>query len=66
MEYDTPVQILLPHTIDQYNPENPSREDDATTFWNLVVALFYKANNLPWRVKGLLDDTCYVGISFSP
>jgi len=64
MERNVPLQILRPHTTEPYNPDRPRREDDATTFWNLVVALFYKANYLPWRVKGLLDDTTYIGISF--
>ncbi|MFC1803759.1 hypothetical protein ACFL0D_07325 [Thermoproteota archaeon] len=64
MEYDIPIQILRPHTYEPYNPDRPRREDDATTFWNLAIAMFYKANNLPWRVKGLMEDTSYIGISF--
>ena len=64
MERDVPIQILRPHTTEPYNPDRPRREDDATTFWNLVVALFYKANYLPWRVRGLMDDTSYIGIAF--
>jgi hypothetical protein len=63
-EYDVPVQIIRPSTTRPYNPEKPAREDDATVFWNLVVAMFYKANHIPWRVKGLMQDTCYMGISF--
>lgn len=55
---------MRPHTTEPYNPTLPKREDDATTFWNLIVALFYKANHLPWRVRGLLEETCYLGISF--
>lgn len=64
MEHDVPIQILRPHTTEPYDHESPKREDDATTFWNLVVALFFKANHLPWRVKGLMDDTCYLGVAF--
>lgn len=64
MEHNVPIQILRPYTTEPYNPDKPNREDDATTFWNLVVALFYKANHLPWRVRGLMEDTCYLGISF--
>src|SRR5207245_1004022 len=64
MEENVPIQILRPYTTEPYDPEKPRREDDATTFWNLVVALFYKSNRLPWRVKGLMEDTCYLGISF--
>jgi hypothetical protein len=64
MERKAPIQIIRPHTTESYDPDSPVREDDATTFWNLVVALFYKANYLPWRVKGLLENTSYIGISF--
>jgi hypothetical protein len=64
MEHKIPIQILRAHTLNPYNPDKPTREDDATTFWNLVVATFYKANHLPWRVQGLMEDTCYLGISF--
>jgi hypothetical protein len=64
MEYDIPVQIIRPSTTKPYDADKPAREDDATVYWNLVVALFYKANNIPWHVKGLMQDTCYLGISF--
>jgi hypothetical protein len=64
MECQIPIQILRPVTTEPYNPDRPRREDDATTFWNLVVALFYKSNRLPWRVAELMQDTCYLGVSF--
>ncbi len=64
MEFNIPIQILRPKTTEPYNPQNPKREDDATTFWNLVVAIFYKSNHLPWKVDGLMEDTCYIGITF--
>src|SRR6266516_2629701 len=64
MDNDIPVQIIRPRTTEPYDPERPRREDDATIFWNLVVALFYKANHLPWRARGLMEDSCYLGISF--
>jgi len=63
-EHNIPIQIIRPSTLEPYDPAKPKREDDATTFWNLIVALFFKANHLPWRVKDLLEDTCYMGISF--
>src|SRR5437867_9493970 len=64
MGHNVPIQILRPYTTEPYTPDQPKREDDATTFWNLVVALFYKANHLPWRVRDLMEDTCYLGIAF--
>jgi len=64
MQHNLPIQILRTYTQEPYNPDRPRREDDATTFWNLVVAAFYKTNHIPWRVRGLMKDTCYLGISF--
>ena len=64
MKYNIPIQILRPYTTEPYNSDKPTREDDATTFWNLIVALFYKSNHIPWKVKELMANTCYIGISF--
>lgn len=64
MKCDIPVQIVRPTTTEWYDPERPQHEDDATLYWNLTVALFYKSNHLPWRAQGLSDDTCYIGLSF--
>ena len=64
MKYDIPIQIIRPSTCEPFNVEKPKREDDATTFWNLIIAMFYKANNIPWSVKGIMEDTCYIGITF--
>ena len=64
MKYNTSIQIIRPSTCEPFNREKPKREDDATTFWNLVVAMFYKANNIPWDVKDIIEDTCYIGITF--
>ena len=64
MKVNIPVQILRPHTTEPYDPDRPRHEDDATLFWNLIIALFYKTNHLPWRVQGLSDDVCYIGVTF--
>jgi len=64
MENNVPIQILRPSTIEAYNASKPKREDDATTFWNLIVALFYKSNNIPWKVENIDENTCYLGVSF--
>lgn len=39
-------------------------QDDATRAWNFCTGLYYKAGGVPWRVTGLAQNTCYVGISF--
>lgn len=64
MKYDMPIQIIRPNTTDQFDPANPRHEDDATLYWNLLVAMFYKSNHIQWQVKGLMTDTCYIGVAF--
>ena len=64
MKHNIPIQIIRPLTYEPYNIERPQREDDATICWNLLIAMFYKANNIPWSVKGIMEDTCYIGITF--
>jgi hypothetical protein len=64
--------MLRPETYDQGKKrkqakKNKDRElqDPATRAWNLVTALYYKANGTPWRVaRGDDFSTCFVGISF--
>ncbi len=55
-----PIQLGTDNLfLDRLNNENP-----ASRAWNVCLALFYKAGGLPWRLKTLSPDTCYVGISF--
>lgn len=39
-------------------------QDDATMAWNLYTALYYKANNIPWQLENVPQNTCFVGVSF--
>lgn len=39
-------------------------QDPASAAWNFFTALYYKANNIPWRLQQLPENTCFVGISF--
>jgi hypothetical protein len=55
-----PIQVMRRQT---YVSEE-AKQSDATRAWNLGLALYYKAGNIPWRPAGLTKDTCYVGISF--
>lgn len=60
MELGLTTQIVWESTLDPTTP----KEDPATTAWNIFTALYYKANNVPWKVKDLPNNTCFVGISF--
>ena len=39
-------------------------QDLATRAWNLVIALLYKAEIIPWRLSDIIEGSCFVGISF--
>lgn len=39
-------------------------QDLATRAWNLVVALLYKSEIIPWRLSDVIEGSCFVGISF--
>jgi len=55
-----PLQVVRRQT---YVPAE-AKQSNATRAWNLGVALYYKAGNIPWRPKDLAPGTCFVGISF--
>jgi len=55
-----PLQILRRHTYIQ----EEAIQSRATRAWNLAVATYYKAGNIPWKPHSLPSDTCFVGISF--
>ncbi len=61
MDAKLPIQIATPAL---YVEGVRRQQDAATRAWNLSVGLFYKAGGIPWRVRPLVDHTCFVGISF--
>lgn len=52
-------QMMKPDTLGL-----KTRQDAATTAWNLSSALYYKATANPWKLAELDQDTCLVGITF--
>jgi hypothetical protein len=55
-----PIQVIRRQTY----VSAEAKQSDATRAWNLGLALYYKAGNIPWRPAGLTKDTCFVGVSF--
>jgi hypothetical protein len=53
------TQLLWESTLDGVGVE-----DDATCAWNVWSGIYYKANNELWRLTGLEQNACFVGISF--
>jgi hypothetical protein len=39
-------------------------QDMATRAWNLIVALLYKSEIIPWRLTDVIEGSCFVGVSF--
>lgn len=59
MRADLPTQLLWEGTLDGIGVE-----DDATCAWNICSGIYYKANNELWRLTGLTENSCFVGLSF--
>jgi len=36
----------------------------ASTAWNLTTAVYYKIGGRPWKIDGIRDGVCYIGIVF--
>jgi hypothetical protein len=60
MRFNLPTQMIWPRSL----IGGSEVQDDATRAWNFCTALYYKAGGVPWRVTGLVRNTCYVGLSF--
>src|SRR5690606_9583553 len=39
-------------------------QDEASTAWNFATTLYFKASGKPWRLAGVRDGVCYVGLVF--
>lgn len=46
---------------------NPARGMDkmqASVAWNVSTAVFYKCGGRPWKINGIRDGVCYIGLVF--
>lgn len=60
MDLGIPTQMLWESTL----KDGGGSQDPASKAWNFVTALYYKSGAVPWHIKELSHNTCYVGISF--
>lgn len=67
MEYKIPIQIVRETTL-RLSDENKLGERGLTyqsdRAWNLTTALLYKSGRKPWKLSGVREGVCYVGIAF--
>jgi hypothetical protein len=55
------VQIVRESTFSRVDRQ---LEDEATIAWKLSNAVFYKSEQLPWRLSSVRSGVCYVGLVF--
>ncbi len=55
-----PTQMVWQSTLG----DSAHNQDPATLVWNLMTAIYYKAGRIPWQLKTVPANTCFVGISF--
>lgn len=55
------IQIVREST---FSRAERNLEDEATIAWKLSNAVFYKSEQLPWRLSHVRSGVCYVGLVF--
>ena len=64
------TQVVRESTLENIGPQGSSRAEQGMErlqsgiAWNLCTTAFYKCGGRPWRVEGIRDGVCYVGIVF--
>jgi hypothetical protein len=71
LTYGIPTQIVRESTIapreGRPGVDRPKRDVSgfqAAIAWNLSTSAFYKAGGRPWKVEGVRDGVCYIGLVF--
>lgn len=65
-----PIQIIRESTLAPFEFLNqwksPKRvlQPDSQVAWNLFSTAFYKAGGKPWKLKGIREGVCYLGMVF--
>src|SRR3989338_6598920 len=71
LKHKTPIQIIRESTIahrdftDKFG--RPIRNLDSqlsAVAWNISTTAFYKAGGRPWKLAGIREGVCYIGLVF--
>ncbi len=67
MAYQIPIQIVRETTL-RLSDKNKLGDRGLTYMsdraWNLTTAILYKSGRKPWKLSGVREGVCYVGIAF--
>ncbi|MEX0287784.1 MAG: hypothetical protein AB3N14_01635 [Flavobacteriaceae bacterium] len=67
MAYKIPIQIIRETSL-RITDENSLGERRLTFLsdraWNLSTAMLYKSGRKPWKLSGVREGVCYIGIAF--
>jgi hypothetical protein len=64
------TQVVRESTLENIGPQGSSKADQSMErlqsgiAWNLSTTAFYKCGGRPWKVDGIREGVCYVGIVF--
>lgn len=64
---EIPIQIILETTLlfkDKYTETEFEDEMKAHLAWTQASAVYYKLGKLPWKLQGIRDGVCYLGLVF--
>jgi len=62
-----PIQIILEKTIQFRDKLTGKRFDEylkANFAWTISTTIYYKLGKLPWKLDGVRDGVCYIGLVF--
>jgi hypothetical protein len=71
LTHQAPTQVIRESTIAHWDFLNhrgePKRKLDklqSSIAWNLSTTAFYKAGGKPWKISGVREGVCYIGLVF--
>lgn len=67
LDTDQVIQVVRETTLAPDEFEDGARrslQDPASVAWNLSTTSFYKAGGRPWKLAGIREGVCYVGLVF--